>query len=187
MAEPTRFPPAVETLLSAERLPDLGRGNPQSSRRAELAGLTPEQLLAPGPVRDVDMARAVLAGLWLHFDFLDESHAISQSIETPTGSYWHGIMHRREGDFENAKYWFRRVESHKVFPAVCAEAQALAARSPDAPSARWLAEQTAWDPFHFVDACRAATRGGTTAEIELLRRLHLSEWRYLLEYCVERA
>ena len=61
------------------------------------------------------MALACMAGLWLRHDFLDESHRISQDLENPSGSYWHGIMHRRELDFSNAKYWFRRVGMHRVF------------------------------------------------------------------------
>lgn len=49
---------------------------------------------------------ALIAGLWLYADELDRSHSVSQEILTPEGSYWHGIMHRREGDFSNSKYWF---------------------------------------------------------------------------------
>src|SRR4051812_4745927 len=45
------------------------------------------------------------AGLWLYVDDLDRSHTVSQSITDATGSFWHGIMHRREGDFANSHYW----------------------------------------------------------------------------------
>ncbi len=48
------------------------------------------------------------AGLWLLAGELDQSHSISQSHDSAVGSLWHGIMHRREGDLSNAKYWFRR-------------------------------------------------------------------------------
>ena len=49
------------------------------------------------------------AGIWLYVDDLERSHGISQNLHTAEGSYWHGIMHRREGDFSNAKYWFRQA------------------------------------------------------------------------------
>ena len=55
------------------------------------------------------------AGLWLYADNLERSHAVSQGVETATGSYWHGIMHRREGDFSNAHYWMRRAARHPLF------------------------------------------------------------------------
>src|SRR2546426_5983164 len=45
------------------------------------------------------------AGLWLYVDNLERSHTVSQGIETSTGSFWHGIMHRREGDFSNSHHW----------------------------------------------------------------------------------
>jgi hypothetical protein len=46
---------------------------------------------------------ACRAALWLAFDFLDESHAVSQELDTPEGSYWHGLLHRREPDFANPR------------------------------------------------------------------------------------
>jgi hypothetical protein len=87
------FSPAIRELLSEARLPALGPGSPGLAVRPQLQALTVEQALAPHPVRDRDMANACLAGLWLYHDFLDESHTLSQAIDTPTGSYWHGVMH----------------------------------------------------------------------------------------------
>ena len=55
---------------------------------------------------------ALQAGLWLYVDELDRSHAISQGMHNATGSYWHAIMHRREGDFSNSKYWYRNAGAH---------------------------------------------------------------------------
>jgi len=55
------------------------------------------------------------AGLWLYVDDLERSHTISQGISSATGSFWHGIMHRREGDFSNSHYWMRRAATHPLF------------------------------------------------------------------------
>ena len=52
---------------------------------------------------------SLASALWLYVDELDRSHTISQGIHTATGSYWHGIMHRREGDFGNSHYWFTKA------------------------------------------------------------------------------
>src|SRR4051794_22468194 len=54
------------------------------------------------------------AGLWLYVDNLERSHTVSQSLDSPTGAYWHGIMHRREGDFANSHYWMRRAAGHPL-------------------------------------------------------------------------
>jgi hypothetical protein len=87
------FSPAIRDLLSEARLPALGPGSPNRAVLPQLQGLTIEQAFTPHRVRDPDMANACLAGLWLHHDFLDASHTLSQAIDTPTGSYWHGVMH----------------------------------------------------------------------------------------------
>lgn len=54
------------------------------------------------------------AALWLLIGELDRSHEVSQTDNSTEGSFWHGIMHRREGDYWNSKYWFRKVAGHKV-------------------------------------------------------------------------
>src|SRR5262245_18932256 len=113
--DPKAYGPAVADLLLPRRTCPLGPGQPNRAAQDRLRALTPETLLPGRNVVDSGMAQACLAGLWLYHDFLRESHAISQEIHTPSGSFWHGILHRREGDYDNAKYWFRRVGKHAVF------------------------------------------------------------------------
>ena len=69
---------------------------------------------------------ACRAGLWLAFDYLDESHEISQGLPTAEGSYWHAILHRREPDAANSNYWWRRVGDHPVFAQLAGVAVELA-------------------------------------------------------------
>jgi hypothetical protein len=98
------YAPAIAALLETKRLPPLGPRAPNEAVRAKLAGLNSTNAFGPTAVRDADMAACCLAGLWLYHDFLDESHRISQDIATPTGSYWHGLLHRREPDFGKPKF-----------------------------------------------------------------------------------
>src|SRR5688500_9241102 len=89
-----------------------------------LESAQPQDLLT-GAMKSRDDAGAMLAGLWLWFDWLDESHTVSQGIDTPAGSYWHAIMHRREGDFGNSKYWFARCRNHPSFATLGVQAAPL--------------------------------------------------------------
>ena len=113
--DPAAYSPAIAELLREPRLMPLGPGTPDKEALKLLMekGVRPQrksshlpdtilnELFAPHAVRDRDMADSCRAGLWLYFDHLDESHSLSQDIHTPTGSYWHGLLHRREPDFGN--------------------------------------------------------------------------------------
>ena len=132
--------------------------SPHESGLAQSLGtLTIADLVRDGDAADRDDASALLAGLWLLAGDLDRSHTFSQSLETPTGSYWHGIMHRRERDFGNAKYWFRRVGQHPIHEPLAAAARAIF----DAADAKAitgnagltrLAGASTWDAMAMVDA-----------------------------------
>jgi hypothetical protein len=188
MFDSTAYGPRFAELLREERLNDLGPGRPNAGAGPLLKELTAARAFEPHAIKDGSMAAACFAGLWLYHDYLDESHRISQTIRTPTGSYWHSLMHRREPDSGNSKYWLDRTGKHPVFPELCEAARALAqAEAPALPSeARFLEEQTQWDPYRFVDLCEAA-RTGRSAAGDLCRRVQLAEWRLLFDWCYRRA
>lgn len=172
---PASYGPAVASLLSQDRLPELGPGTPNEEARSELRGLDVDMLFAGRKVVDRKLAACCLSGLWLWHDFLDASHAISQEIETPEGSYWHGIMHRREPDYGNAKYWFRRVGKHPVFALLA-----------DHPQVQLLLKSSAWDSFAFVDLCEAVARGRDQRG-EQAREVARLEWQLLFDFCYRGA
>lgn len=181
------YGPAIDSLLTPPRLCDLGPGQPNEPRRKELSALTVATAFAGQQVVAQDFARCCLAGLWLLHDFLDESHQLSQEIETSTGSYWHGIMHRREPDYGNSKYWFRRVGQHPIFPQLLTEAQGLIeAAGANDREAQNLLHRSDWDPFPFIDWCAALARG-TAQQTELAQQIAQAEWRLLFEFGYRRA
>src|SRR5438067_13867992 len=154
MNQPPQYAPAIRELLT-DRLPALGPGSPNAAVHEQLTALTIEKAFAGQKIADRDAARCCLSALWLWHDVLDESHKISQDIDTIDGSYWHGIMHRREPDYGNAKYWFRRVPAHPILERLAAAAREQAAKAQLDEPARFLATQKSWDAFGFVDLCEA--------------------------------
>ena len=116
MFDPTSYGSIFAPLLAEERLNDLGPGSPNQNAFKLLQALNIEQAFNPHEIKNSSMASGCLAGLWLYHDGLEESNRISQGISTTTGSFWHGIMHRREPDSWNSKYWFDRVGHHPIFP-----------------------------------------------------------------------
>ncbi len=116
---------------------------------------------------------ACAAGLWLRFDFLDESHAISQEDEScPDRNFWHAILHRREPDAPNSKYWFRKVGAHPVISPLVEQAPSLG-----------FGYTT---PFDFVDFCERV-RGSGSAEEEVAKRVQELEWQLLFDHCSRAA
>jgi hypothetical protein len=133
------------------------------------------------------MIDACISALWLYHDYLDRSHTISQSIETPTGSYWHGIMHRREPDASNAKYWFRWVGDHPIFEPLWSQSQQLAEEEGAHGAAAFLATQGEWDPLSFIDLAESARTGAESQHATLCRRIQLAEWQLLFDFCHDQA
>jgi hypothetical protein len=192
-----KYPPAVRELLAWEHPIALDSGSPNEAARAKLAALQPADFVPRGKLLDRKMAECCLAGLWLRHDFLHESHELSQEIHTSTGSFWHAIMHRREPDYPNSKYWLRQTGDHPAFAAIHEAAKAEFSRRPVggnestrafAPlDIQALIAVPKWDPYRFVDLCQEACEGKDRELARACKTLQMIEWNALFDFCYERC
>jgi hypothetical protein len=173
---------ALQELLHTPELPDLGPG-PRTGR-TDLAALdaTLQKALKDASVSEKNR-ELLRSTIYLWHDYLDASHTISQSMENADGSYLHGIMHRREPDYWNSKYWFRRVGQHPCFDQLASEVEKVLSAKGNKALASKLLPKGKWDPFAFVDECeRVAALPKTEPQVETLREIQAIEFRVLLEH-----
>ncbi len=123
---------------------------------------------------------AAQTGLLIRAGDWEGAHNLAQNITAAEGSFWHGILHRLEGDPGNASYWFRKTGRHSIFPALRTEAEAILATAPDVP---WhLAPE--WDPFQLIEWCEDARRYPASARERLAVQLQTAEWSQLFSWCI---
>jgi len=166
------LPSKLIAAIAAAEMPDLGEGT-VAKQLTEL--LLDAQISESGLVFNIgetavlskSQAALGLSGLWLLAGNLERSHSISQDLPCRNGSFWHGIMHRREGDFGNSKYWFRKVGDHPVFEQVAE-----------------LTAGTYEDPFDFVDECSRAIRKKSDEAYQSCMLAQWAEWQALMVHCI---
>ncbi len=157
----TNIAPDVTALLGEHR-PVLGPGTPNQAAYPALLYFA-EQYQSTYP--------HLVSALWLWHNFLDASHQISQDLPCSTGSLLHAIMHRREPDAWNSKYWFRKVGYHPLYVELAPLAAKLG-----------YGNGITWDAEGFVDAVEAERDLGTEREHQL-EQVQECELRLLLEQC----
>jgi len=114
----------------------------------------------------------IRGGLLYAVDAIDASHQFFQDSKTGLGSYWHGMMHRREGDFDNARYWYRRAGSQPFFASLHSAAASVSAD---------MARQESWDPYLFTGQCEQAEHGAEELLKEMLELQRL-EFEIVFDY-----
>jgi hypothetical protein len=169
-------------LLAIGGLPELGPGPRKDVLPHDQLDQPLEKLLAHTALSSTarDLVRALVL-LW--HDRLDPAHAIAQGIEDVNGSFLHGIVHRREPDYGNARYWFRRVGAHGAFPEIARQAAALLETRRNPTLRAKLIPDGEWDPFAFIDLCEnAGNRPAADPQVELLREIQAIESHALLDH-----
>lgn len=139
------------------------------------------------PLQSAEDLTALRAGLFQVHNALQRSHTLAQSIEGrgrhQSGDYWHAIMHRREPDYANSKYWFRHVGRHPIHPELASRAAPLLAAADGDEVARWrpqLGSPGRWDSMSFVDLCAASENDENGPLGQLARRIQWVEMLLLL-------
>ena len=135
--------------------------------RNPLPPLVPECVFDDALTEEIEavaQSAALKVGLYVLNDDLAAGHALAQRLEgDPLADYWHAIIHRREGDYGNARYWFGHVTSEPILVQVYGT-------DPNAPNA-------------FVERCRAVGQG-RNADLEEFQRDEIAR---LLAYTQERS
>jgi hypothetical protein len=157
------------------------RGETPTRAHELLDEVRPEELVS-GPVKSEPAARAMLAGLWLWHDGLEESHALSQKLNSAEGSYWHAILHRREGDFSNSKYWLAKCRGHPAGIQIAAGLRAIIGNSD--PALQRLAKGGC-DPGALVDLVERVHDRPSEALHSVAVAVQRLEWNCLFDYCAQ--
>ena len=133
-----------------------------------------DEVLSGGKeIGDVKIFALVRGAMFYAADALDDGHRIFQDEPGDLGSYWHGMIHRREGDFDNARHWFRRAGRLPIFDRLHGAAANL---SPN------MAKQSSWDAYLLTGMCEQAKFGDREAIPECVK-LQRVEFDGMLDYC----
>jgi hypothetical protein len=178
-------PSAFHRLLKTSEPAELGPGPRSGVESIAVLNNAVDALM-----KDVSLERRtsdlVHALVLLWHDHLEASHVIAQRYEDDAdGSYVHAIVHRREPDYSNAKYWFRRARQHPAYAALSVRAGELL--SDDAVVREALMPHGKWDAVAFVDACEeAASQPDHDPRVRRLQAVQQAEFENLLEYLLQR-
>ncbi|MFN3649997.1 MAG: hypothetical protein ACK47B_10485 [Armatimonadota bacterium] len=195
------FQEAIDRLRERTHVPMFAAATWDAELDRALHDTPLDQLFAGQELRDPQMAAAAVAGMHLWNDNFGASHSICQGIPTPTGSYWHGLCHRREGhagegldaNLSNAKYWFRRSAGHPAYEPVYRAA--LNALDTGGSGFRWITETAdqlraarGWDPAAMADWFGQVEAGTLSPQSQaILEEIQWREIDVLVDWCVERA
>ncbi len=118
----------------------------------------------------------------LYHDHHNEAHDLVQDLTDSDGCLVHAILHRREPDFWNARYWFRRAGDHPVYRVVMDRLPAGGAPEVAAMRRRLTLAGTL-DADGLVDACEGVYgRPPTDPLAVFLRGVQQAEFEALVAH-----
>jgi hypothetical protein len=121
------------------------------------------------------------ATVLLWHDHFEASHKIAQDIEGANGSLLHAMIHRREPDYSNARYWFRRVgPNHPSFECIVGKVKVALIHGRSELTITQIIPNDKWQPLGFVSLVEDFSRREDPAYDTLLRRIQAAEFHCFL-------
>ena len=161
----------VRAFLAKAKLPRVSPDEPAPDPQllAQVEATTDSDLGLPEPQK----AACVRALLWYAAGNLNAAHEIVQPMSGPDGAYIHGMIHRVEDDFDNARYWFSRAAAH---PASAEIYRHAVVNSPA------IAAHPLWDPVYVTDLLEQSRKTGISEELITILRIEFEElFNYLTD------
>ena len=167
---------SILSLLHTPEPPHMTMKGRPGTKSLEQLNLELDAILS-NPGIDSRYAALSRAAVYLWHDHFEASHELAQNIENADGSLLHAILHRREPDFSNAKYWFRRVgTSHPSFECLVGKVKIALMGLNAELVARQLIPNDKWNPMGFVDFIEDTSRREDAAVDHLLRQIQAAEF-----------
>ena len=166
---------SILSLLDTPELPHVTMKPRAGTKSVQELKALMDPLLA-NPQLDRGYCELSRATVLLWHDHFEPAHTLAQDVEGPNGSFLHGILHRREPDFSNARYWFRRVGSnHPSFDALVLKVKQLLPAQQAEIIEKQIMPGNKWSPLGFVDFMEDAAQRKDGAFNMLLRQIQAAE------------
>ena len=169
-------------IVATPEPPELGQGPRPGVVEQRLLEEQLNLLFAQAGLDDAAAIRLRATALVYH-DHHDAAHDLVQDLADRDGALLHGILHRREPDYWNAKYWFRRFVAHPAHVALGKRVPSLMTEPAHAALAKEIIRPGAFDPFAFVDLVEAAASPPSNdPAVRWLRRVQNAEFEEIVAH-----
>lgn len=161
----------LRSVLVPAGYPGLGQEVRETARSAAEVREQVDEALRPTALDPLRREQFLALALCWH-DRWDASHDVCQTREgDPDMDLVHAVLHRREGDGDNARYWLARVGHHPAWSHLAPVAAAEGMAGLTNAGGRW-------QPDIFLARCLAAE----PAEVPALIRLQAAELLALVDH-----
>ena len=162
------YPAFINDILRDAQLPRISTHEPPPDKRLIqriTAAEDHEIARANGP-----KTRCIRSLLYVLVGGMEQAHRIVQELSTSDAAYIHGMIHRIDDDFDNARYWFRRAGME---PAAAEMYRRAAANS------LTFASRSIWDPILLTNMLEKSRNAEVTDE---LRTILTVEFEVMLQF-----